>query len=164
GGDAGGARRSERPPAYPAVLTDPCCIPALGGWSEIPSRGGLRPILRSQSRLAHAGPVPVPSYVEDSHSGLVRSLGKRVGLTPSGVRIPYPPPRRNEHNSRDPHASRASRPTPQPAEACLRRDATSTTRATHTPAALVDRHHSWRRLAAAEVRGAQLARPTRQPR
>src|SRR5699024_8362085 len=60
--------------------------------SKIPPRGGLAPILRSRSRLAAAGPVPVASYLEDSHSGLVRSLGKRVGLTPSGVRIPYPPP------------------------------------------------------------------------
>lgn len=29
--------------------------------------------------------------LEDSPSGLWRTLGKRVGLTPSGVRIPYPP-------------------------------------------------------------------------
>ncbi len=28
---------------------------------------------------------------EDSHSGLVRTLGKRVGCKPSGVRIPHPP-------------------------------------------------------------------------
>ena len=37
----------------------------------------------------------VLSFAEDSPSGLWRSLGKRVGLTPSGVRIPYPPPRGN---------------------------------------------------------------------
>ena len=30
---------------------------------------------------------------EDSPSGLWRSLGKRVGFTPSGVQIPYPPRR-----------------------------------------------------------------------
>ena len=35
---------------------------------------------------------PVFSSTEDSHSGLVRTLGKRVGCKPSGVRIPYPPP------------------------------------------------------------------------
>src|SRR5690242_5228439 len=34
------------------------------------------------------------SCAEDSPSGLWRSLGKRVGLTPSGVQIPYPPRRR----------------------------------------------------------------------
>jgi hypothetical protein len=32
------------------------------------------------------------SSMEDSHSGLVRTPGTRVGLTPSGVQIPYPPP------------------------------------------------------------------------
>ncbi len=31
-------------------------------------------------------------FLEDSHSGLVRSLGKRVWVTPPGVRISYPPP------------------------------------------------------------------------
>src|SRR3954452_11443048 len=35
---------------------------------------------------------PVTSPAEDSPSGLWRSLGKRVGCKPSGVRIPYPPP------------------------------------------------------------------------
>ena len=30
---------------------------------------------------------------EDSPSGLWRTLGKRVGLKPSGVRIPHPPRR-----------------------------------------------------------------------
>ena len=43
-------------------------------------------------RFRPAARVPVSSCAEDSHSGLVRTLGKRVGLTPSGVRIPYPPP------------------------------------------------------------------------
>src|SRR5699024_9659830 len=86
---------AKRPPAYPEELTDPCCIPALGGLSKVPSRGRLLTIIRSRSRLAEPGPVPVPSYPEDSHSGRVRSLGKRVGLTPSGVRIPYPPPDRH---------------------------------------------------------------------
>src|SRR5660397_251917 len=30
--------------------------------------------------------------LEDSPSGLWRTLGKRVGCKPSGVRIPHPPP------------------------------------------------------------------------
>ena len=34
----------------------------------------------------------VDSPTENSPSGLWRTLGKRVGLTPSGVRIPYSPP------------------------------------------------------------------------
>ncbi len=33
-----------------------------------------------------------PRRAEDSHSGLVRTLGKRVGVTPSRVRISHPPP------------------------------------------------------------------------
>ena len=36
-----------------------------------------------------ANPMP-----EDSPSGLWRTLGKRVGCKPSGVRIPHPPPHR----------------------------------------------------------------------
>src|SRR5699024_10155516 len=42
-------------------------------------------------RIRPTGGDTVPSSAEDSPSGLWRSLGKRVGLTPSGVRIPYPP-------------------------------------------------------------------------
>jgi hypothetical protein len=36
--------------------------------------------------------LPVTFRAEDSPRGLWRSLGKRVGLTPSRVRIPHPPP------------------------------------------------------------------------
>jgi hypothetical protein len=36
---------------------------------------------------------PSGGIPEDSPSGLWRTLGKRVGLTPSGVRIPHPPPK-----------------------------------------------------------------------
>ena len=36
--------------------------------------------------------APLPSSAEDSPSGLGRTLGKRVGGNPSGVRIPHPPP------------------------------------------------------------------------
>src|SRR5215470_10169240 len=39
---------------------------------------------------ASAAPVSCPA--EDSPSGLGRTLGKRVGGNPSGVRISYPPP------------------------------------------------------------------------
>lgn len=33
----------------------------------------------------------ITKYLEDSPSGLWRTLGKRVGCKPSGVRIPHPP-------------------------------------------------------------------------
>ena len=36
-------------------------------------------------------PLPVTFRAEDSPRGLWRSLGKRVGFTPSRVRIPHPP-------------------------------------------------------------------------
>ena len=36
---------------------------------------------------------PLDCSAEDSPRGLWRTLGKRVGLTPSRVQIPYPPPR-----------------------------------------------------------------------
>jgi SAM-dependent methyltransferase len=39
-----------------------------------------------------SGCARVPSAAEDSPSGLGRTIGNRVGLTPSGVQIPYPPP------------------------------------------------------------------------
>src|SRR3954451_20444087 len=39
-----------------------------------------------------AYPWPVPSSAEDWPSGLRRTIGNRVGVTPSRVRIPYPPP------------------------------------------------------------------------
>src|SRR3954451_1150579 len=89
-----------RPPAYPTELTYPCCLPALGELGEMPPHGGLAtsvgepgPALQSGlGRFRGPGAGPVPSSAEVSPSGLWRSLGKRVGLTPSGVRIPLPPP------------------------------------------------------------------------
>ena len=47
-----------------------------------------------------AGPAPpVPSPTEDSHSGRVRTLGKRVRGNPSRVQIPHPPPSRRRRGS-----------------------------------------------------------------
>ena len=45
-----------------------------------------------QGPIRLSPPEPVFSLAEDSHSGRVRTLGKRVGVKPSGVQIPYPPP------------------------------------------------------------------------
>lgn len=42
--------------------------------------------------------------MEDSPSGLWRTLGKRVGCKPSGVRIPYPPPKCLQTKTRDARA------------------------------------------------------------
>jgi hypothetical protein len=43
-------------------------------------------------RFGRDAPRAVASSAEDSPRGLWRSLGKRVGFTPSRVRIPHPPP------------------------------------------------------------------------
>lgn len=40
----------------------------------------------------YAGLCSTEQTEEDSPSGLWRTPGTRVGLTPSGVQIPYPPP------------------------------------------------------------------------
>ena len=49
-------------------------------------------LTRTNSWLEFGRPVPVSFVTEDSPRGLWRSLGKRVGFTPSRVRISYPPP------------------------------------------------------------------------
>ena len=49
-------------------------------------------------RIRFLGNFSVAFGTEDSPSGLWRSLGKRVGLTPSGVRTPYPPPDKGTHS------------------------------------------------------------------
>src|SRR3954466_13986078 len=51
------------------------------------ARGPWKSIDRSSATPAGR----LGSSAEDSPSGLWRTLGKRVGFTPSGVRIPYPP-------------------------------------------------------------------------
>ena len=48
-----------------------------------------RPAARALAAHSHR---PVSCLAEDSPSGLGRTIGNRVGLTPSGVQIPYPPP------------------------------------------------------------------------
>jgi hypothetical protein len=58
------------------------------------------PIRRaSADGSSHPG-SPVSYPAEDSPSGLGRTLGKRVGCKPSGVRIPYPLPALTSANAR----------------------------------------------------------------
>ncbi len=87
---------------HPTEPTCPCCLPALGEFSEMSPHEGLRRVYGASPPNADSGLAPhrfvahpsnqVTSPAEDSPSGLWRSLGKRVGCKPSGVRIPYPPP------------------------------------------------------------------------
>ena len=50
--------------------------------------GAERLVFSSAFRLGWSG---ASAQLEDSPSGLWRTLGKRVGCKPSGVRIPHPP-------------------------------------------------------------------------
>jgi hypothetical protein len=62
-----------------------------GGWA-VGALTGRRPILRASAGGARPClALPVTFRAEDSPRGLWRSLGKRVGFTPSRVRIPHPP-------------------------------------------------------------------------
>src|SRR3546814_12768081 len=88
----------KRPPMHPTELTCPCCLPALGEFSEMPPHGGLAgslgqggPAGQSEHRFPASPTQRVASSAELSPSGLWRPLGKQVGLTPSGVRIPPSP-------------------------------------------------------------------------
>lgn len=61
--------------------------------SEVRERGhgfgeAERLVFSSAFRLGWSG---ASAQLEDSPSGLWRTLGKRVGCKPSGVRIPHPP-------------------------------------------------------------------------
>src|SRR3712207_4759758 len=71
-------------PGRRAVLGD---HPTSGSMPHPPGRGSLEHVPRPD-------PVQSPGTIaalEDSPSGLWRSLGKRVGGNPSGVRISHPP-------------------------------------------------------------------------
>jgi hypothetical protein len=98
------ARRSGRP----ARATSHRARPTSG--SSFSRRGRFRGRLHAQGLVRSGAPRHQPSQfsmsadvetgpresvglpTEDSPSGLGRTLGKRVGCKPSGVRIPHPPP------------------------------------------------------------------------
>ncbi len=80
------SRQTRGHPAYLEEPTCPCCIPALGEFSEVPPRGVPGSIIDGGGfRRDRAAPVASPT--EDSHSGLVRTIGNRVGdETPRGFK------------------------------------------------------------------------------
>ena len=99
-------RRGERPraegtPRAPGRAHLPLLPSGPGGVGQDTATRGVGASLREPrgrpDRAVDFGAATstrrYPPATEDSHSGLVRTLGKRVGVTPSGVRIPYPPPR-----------------------------------------------------------------------
>jgi hypothetical protein len=83
----GGTRKKESGPTHPPEPVDPCCLPALGEFTGCAPRGPVAKCSRSPRRATGR----LGFEAEDSPSGLWRTLGKRVGFTPSRVRIPHPP-------------------------------------------------------------------------
>jgi hypothetical protein len=71
-----------------------CPTPSAADGQPVRSRRtGLQATARRPLRTVRPRlPLPVTFRAEDSPRGLWRSLGKRVGFTPSRVRIPHPPP------------------------------------------------------------------------
>ena len=97
-------RRRNRPmmdgtPRAPARAHRPLLPSGPGGVQrDDTARGVTRTLRRAASAssvtlTACANSPWVTFPTEDSPRGLWRSLGKRVGFTPSGVQIPYPPRR-----------------------------------------------------------------------
>ena len=76
------------PLTHPLERAYPCCIPTLGEFSAVMPREGSGVIIVIT-------PLPLASRErsrqEDSHSGRVRTLGKRVKGNLSRVQIPHPP-------------------------------------------------------------------------
>ena len=84
------------PLTHPSEHAYPCCIPTLGEFSAVMPREG------SGVRIV-VTPIPLASRErsrqEDSHSGRVRTLGKRVKGNLSRVQIPHSP---RDHKYGDP--------------------------------------------------------------
>src|SRR5437667_12462851 len=84
------------PPVHPSGPAYPCCLPALGRFTRYTPHEGLptslpaAEIRRAPTHTYSPARMSVSWPTEDSPSGLGRTLGKRVGLTPSRVRISYP--------------------------------------------------------------------------
>src|SRR3954464_8427637 len=89
----------KRPPVHPPEPAYPCCLPALGRFTRCTPHEGLPNSVPGAPRSLPGAPArtrppgSVSCLTEDSPRGLGRTLGKRVGFTPSRVRISYPPPR-----------------------------------------------------------------------
>src|SRR5665213_2888506 len=84
--------QNRRPPAHPPGPAYPCCLPALGGFVGWTPREGSAPESNGGRRHRASTIHGIACSAEDSHSGRVRTLGKRVGGNSSRVQIPHPPP------------------------------------------------------------------------
>ena len=113
-----GGRRPPNPPDAPHMTHHPDVPRDRSHRRGLASREGVRYIAFS---LHGAGTSRWSrGRLEDSPSGLWRTLGKRVGCKPSGVRIPHPPPqfplRRRLAGNLQP--APPGRPGSDPSEAC----------------------------------------------
>ena len=76
----------------PRTRQSPLTLAAFRPWGS--SQDGRRAgsVGECSAPAGGRGHPAMLAELEDSPSGLWRTLGKRVGFTPSGVRIPHPPP------------------------------------------------------------------------
>ena len=77
-------RTAKWTPAHPPEPAYPCCLPALGEFREMTPHEGSPSVYADRRSPAVSDAQPVTSAAEDSPSGLWRTLGKRVGVTPRG--------------------------------------------------------------------------------
>ena len=125
-------RRPPNPPDAPRMTHHPDVPRDRSHRRGLASREGVRYIAFS---LHGAGTSRWSrGRLEDSPSGLWRTLGKRVGCKPSGVRIPHPPPqfplRRRLAGNLQP--APPGRPGSDPSEACEHRIGERMARVAHS--------------------------------
>ena len=78
---------------HPSELSYPCYLSILGDLAKVTPHEESIPILNPErANFQTANNAARIMALENSPSGLWRTLGKRVGCKPSGVRIPYSPP------------------------------------------------------------------------
>ena len=77
---------------HPSELSYPCYLSILGDLAKVTPHEESTPILNPErANFQAANNAARIMALENSPSGLWRTLGKRVGCKPSGVRIPYSP-------------------------------------------------------------------------
>ena len=78
---------------HPSELNYPCYLSILGDLAKVTPHEESFSILNPESvNFQTAKNTARIGVLENSPSGLWRTLGKRVGCKPSGVRIPHSPP------------------------------------------------------------------------
>ena len=82
---------------HPSELSYPCYLSILGDLAKVTPHEESTPILNPErANFQTTNNAARIMALENSPSGLWRTLGKRVGCKPSGVRIPYSPPEKSK--------------------------------------------------------------------